>query len=918
MSKRPADVPDAALRRFLNLLDHAPIGLFETDVEGNCLYVNKMWSSLTGLTIEQAAGQGWVKALHPEDKSRIVHEWYDSAATGREFAAEYRFVTPSGVITWVAGSATALKGPDGSVSGYVGTVREITDRIKAEEIARATEERFSRFMQNIPGLAWIKDGSGRYLYANEPALRAFGKSTSELYGRTDHEIFDSATADEFGMNDLRALTSTTGISAIETLQQPDGILHSSLVSKFPIPSPGGEALVGGIAIDVTAQLEAEERLRDSELRSRVSEERYRAFIEHSSEGIWRFETREPVPIDLPVEEQVRRYYETSYLAECNDAMARMYGFDSASELVGKSLADLFVMEDTANRGMLETFVRSGYRLDDVETHEKDRLGSSVYFRNNLLGIVEDGRLVRAWGTQRDITAQRRSALEMSESEERFRLALDAGNVGIWDWHIRENRVTWSDRIYEFHGLGPEGFGGRVEDFLNLVHPGDRERLGDAVRNAMEEGAPYEIEFRAVRPNGDIRWLLTNGKVIFGDDGKPLRMLGATVDVTERRTAEEALQEAARRKDEFLAMLAHELRNPLAPILNGVQILRRLGPPEPVLIQQGEMIERQVIHMKRLLDDLLDVSRITRRKIRLELRRLDVARLLHQAAETVSSVVGAKRQNLTISVPGSSIYVTADETRLTQVITNLLQNAAKYTEDGGRIDLIAESDETFVTIRVKDTGIGMSPAMLQQAFELFSQAERALDRSQGGLGIGLTIVKELVEMHGGSVSAHSAGPGRGSTFTVRIPAAAPQTAAGTIVEPAASQASQASLRILVVDDNADSADSLGMLLRLLGHDVRMVYDGPAALSEAERFDPDIVLLDIGIPEMDGYQIARRLRAARAHRRPLLVAVTGYGQEEDRQRALDAGFDHHLTKPVEMSSLEQLLRSTVTAVLSDRNA
>ncbi len=368
-----------------------------------------------------------------------------------------------------------------------------------------------------------------------------------------------------------------------------------------------------------------------------------------------------------------------------------------------------------------------------------------------------------------------------------------------------------------------------------------------------------------------------------------------------------VQEADRRKNEFLSMLAHELRNPLAPIRNAVQLLRMRGDNEPELNAIRDLIDRQVQQLVRLVDDLLDISRITRGKIRLQTEPVEVATAIARAVETSKPLIDARRHELTVTLPTEPLWVLADPVRLGQVLGNLLNNAAKYTEEGGRIWLTAARAGGEVVLRVRDTGVGIAPDMLNSVFDLFTQAEKSLDRSQGGLGIGLTLVRRLVEMHGGRVQVFSAGPNQGSEFTVRLPVVAVDEPPHAPTNGTANGLNAANCRVLVVDDNLDAADSLALLLRVEGHEVQVCHDGPEALAAVDRFHPEVVLLDIGLPGMDGYEVARRLRGRSETEAALLVALTGYGQEEDVRRSLDAGFDHHFVKPADLAALSALFAS-----------
>jgi len=372
-----------------------------------------------------------------------------------------------------------------------------------------------------------------------------------------------------------------------------------------------------------------------------------------------------------------------------------------------------------------------------------------------------------------------------------------------------------------------------------------------------------------------------------------------------------VQEADRHKNEFLSMLAHELRNPLAPIRNAVHLLRLRGSNEPELRSIQEMVDRQVQQLIRLVDDLLDLSRITRGKIRLQTEPLDMAGVIARAIETSQPLLDARKHTLTVTLPAESLRVRGDPVRLAQVLANLLNNAAKYTEENGHIGLTAQREADKIVLRVKDDGVGIPANMLSSIFELFTQVDRSIDRAQGGLGIGLTLVHKLVEMHDGRVEAFSAGPNQGSEFVVRLPVL---TLSGGLQLPEipapganAPRPEQRPCRVLIVDDNMDAARSLSMVLELRGHEVRTCYDGAAGLAEAEGFEPEIVLLDIGLPGMDGFEVARRLRARPRSPQPLLVALTGYGQPEDVRRSREAGFDHHLVKPADPEALTALFPS-----------
>ena len=500
---------------------------------------------------------------------------------------------------------------------------------------------------------------------------------------------------------------------------------------------------------------------------------------------------------------------------------------------------------------------------------------------------------------------------LCESERRLRLALRAGHTGVWDWDLATNRLTWSEESYVIHAMRPGSFEGTIESFKQLVHEADRERVFENLNAAIDRGEIYTCEFRIVRPDGSVRWVTNLGVVQFDAAGQPASMTGTITDVTERKCAEEALKHADRRKDEFLATLAHELRNPLAPIRTGLHVLKLPRDPA-VAVRTREMMERQLFHMVRLIDDLLDVSRITSGKVTLRKEQVLLRTVAETAVEASRPVIEASGHALKLALPEEPVWLAADPTRLAQVMTNLLTNAAKYTPEGGCIELSASREGGEVIVRVTDTGLGIPPGMLAEVFEMFTQVNRTLERSQGGLGIGLALVKRLVEFHGGTITAESQGLGQGSTFTVRLPlveACAGPTGERSTAETPSVQPPMSGRRVLVVDDNVDGAESLANMLQIGGHETRTAHSGPAALDAARPFNPEVVFLDIGLPGMNGYEVAKRLRAEPTLGGAVLVALTGWGSDDDKRRSREAGFDFHLTKPVELTAIERILARVV---------
>ncbi len=425
-----------------------------------------------------------------------------------------------------------------------------------------------------------------------------------------------------------------------------------------------------------------------------------------------------------------------------------------------------------------------------------------------------------------------------------------------------------------------------------------------LRTARESGRAEDERWH-VRKDGTRFWASGVITPLYDSDGALQGYAKILRDITERKRAEEALAEANRRKDEFLAMLAHELRNPLAPIMNAAQLLKREGAGNATLEQAHGIIERQLARIVRIVDDLLDVSRITRGKIQLKRERVTLQTVIANAVEASRSFIESRKHVLTVSVPQEAVWLEADPVRMEQVLVNLLSNAAKYTEPGGKIDLTAERQGNECVSRVKDTGIGIAAEMLPRVFDLFVQADQSLDRSQGGLGIGLTLVKQLVAMHGGTVEARSEGVGDGSEFILHLPVVPETMGLKPQDAPIATGRKSQPWRILIVDDNTDTAESLAMLLRLSGHETRVAHTGQSGLQLAVAEKPDVVLLDIGLPGMDGYQVAKRIREHQELDQTRLIAISGYGQDTDRERSAKAGFNHHLVKPVDPARLQALL-------------
>ena len=552
---------------------------------------------------------------------------------------------------------------------------------------------------------------------------------------------------------------------------------------------------------------------------------------------------------------------------------------------------------------------------------EDQLGLLLYLCVSLgmalLGAAMSASRRRAQSLASIAVKQRQ---ELIASEDRYRRIVESAHEGIWELDVDGRTRFANHRMAEMLHCPDEALrASAVTDFLD--EEGRKQIL--ALRERRREGISEQVELRFQRKDGSELWTLISASPVYDAKGGFDGVLGLISDITERKQADrhardseerlrvalDALRDADQRKDEFLALLGHELRNPLAPISNALQVLKLPGADAAIQERARSMMERQLEHMVRLVDDLLDVSRIMSGKVDLRREPVELATVIARALETAKPVVDAGEHELKLELSPEPLWLDGDIVRLSQVVANLVSNAAKYTNPGGRIVLSAAREDEHAVIRVRDNGIGIKPELLPRIFDMFFQAERQTKDAQGGLGIGLSLVKGLVDLHGGHVEAHSAGPGAGSEFVVRLPLLATRqtSEADSERDPNLARERLPAWRVLVVDDNIDAAESLGLLLRLEGQEVSVKYDGASALEDAEADPPDMAFLDLGMPKMDGYELARRFRTNTKLRNVVLIALTGWGQPEDRQRTKDVGFDLHVVKPVEPAALHELLRT-----------
>ena len=752
-------------------------------------------------------------------------------------------------------------------------LRDISQRIGDEQALRESEERLALFAATtFEGI--VISERGRILDCNEQFARMLGYTVQELKGRLIEELVVPEERERVAAN-IRFGRESIVEHAV--LRQDGGrIIVEAHGKTIPVGAPDGHRYTA--VRDITARKQTEQALHGSQADLHRAQSMGRI-------GSWRLNI------------------------QCNtllwsDECYRIFGIPMGAPITYEIFLATVHPDD---RAYVDKSWRACLQGDpyDIE-HRLVTDGKVKWVRERAeLEFDEQGQPLGGFGIIQDITDIKLAEQALRESEARFQLATEIGRSGTWDWDVASGEIIWSRGHYEILGYRVGEVTPSYQAWADRVHPEDLPRVEAEIQRTMAAHQDYVVEFRVVWADGSVHWMTSRGRYEYGGNNTCSRMIGVMADVTTLKQAEIALLEADQRKDEFLAMLAHELRNPLTPIRNAAHVLGRLEIREPRVMWAQQTIERQVTHLTRLVDDLLDVSRIVRGKVALKKELVELSAVVNQALDMARPLIDAMRHRIAVRLPEQPVYLQGDPVRLAQVLLNLLDNAAKYTPEGGNIEVEVGIAGSVIEIKVHDSGIGIQPDLLEPIFDLFQQGERSLDRSQGGLGVGLTLVKRLVEMHGGLVEATSDGVGRGASFAIWLPAAEATSEMASLEAPQANT-DTAHCRVLVVDDDPAVADSMSVLLQIDGHDVRTAASGEAALQLAHSFRPQLVLLDIGLQGLDGYEVARRLRGQQAvGERICLVAVTGYGHEEARTRSADAGFDRHLVKPVCPETLLELL-------------
>lgn len=738
-------------------------------------------------------------------------------------------------------------------------------------------------------------------------IAAFGAACSRaMHHGQAFVVSDTECDPQIGPADLPAYRATDIRALIWVPLHKHGRLTAAMAVHQSEPRSWSSEEVELVRLVVAGCWEALERTR-VERTLQQSELRYRAMVEASPDCVMLIAA-------------------DGTLLQINDIGLSMIEVDDETSALGRSSFDWVA---PAQRSAFEQFHRR------VCAGEHGTLAFELIGRRGGRRWMEASAVPLALGNQvdrahlaiaRDVTSRVEAETALAQSRARLDYAVELSGVGFWYCDLPFDELIWDGRV-RAHFFLPSDARVTLDTFYAMLHPDDREGTRQAVERSIATRTPYDVVYRTLCPTtGDTKWIRAIGGTAYDDAGQPRRFDGVTLDVTAQRRAQEKLaellereqdegrerarlvsqlREQERRKDEFLATLAHELRNPLAALRFGLELIERGGERE-VTDKARAAMGRQLTHLVHMVDDLLDTSRVTLGKLTLKSELVDFRDVLQSALETTSPAIEADRQDLRVILPAVALPVLCDTTRLSQVLANLLNNASKYTPQGGRIELEVSVQQEQLQVTISDNGIGIPPEMNEKIFDVFMQIERSMKQARGGLGLGLTLVRRLVELHGGTVRASSVGVGQGSTFTLRLPLANAAPAGAKASEPASVAVTASTLRVLVVDDNEDAAECLASLLQQQGHAVALAHSGPEALESVGVHAPDVVLLDIGLPGCDGYEVARQLRARLGQERmPRLIAVTGFGTRDDQRRTSEAGFEAHLVKPISTSLLTRAL-------------
>jgi len=781
--------------------------------------------------------------------------------------------------TYSYGPIDDADAPQG-VGGVLVLVTETTAQVRAEQAQRAAEQRWRLLFEQAPGFLCVLEGpSHRYTFANARYRQMI--EGRELVGRTVREAVPEAAEQGFiAMLDsaFASGVAASGMAMPLDLRRTQGEGIDSLHVDFvyqPISDAAGR--VTGILVqgtDVTDRVRATAALAESEAR-------YRALAEQLPGGAV-----------FVVDKDLR------YLMAAGEALAHQ-GV-SSSALVGRTVAEVVA----GFEGEALTLHQSSYRqaLAGHAFETEHTAQGRAYLTRGVPLRDATGQIHAVLATSFDITDRRDAEDRLQLALARLNGVLSAAEVGTWIWDLDTDLIEQDLNLARMYGLGT-ATRSRPEQHIAQVHPDDRAGVRLAIEEVLAGRGPLLSEFRVRDDEGHLRWMAARGQLQTGLAGRPRVLAGIVIDISELKRLEESLRAADRQKGRFLAVLAHELRNPLAPLLSAAGILRSEALDTSQLAFCRALIERQVRHMAMLLDDLFDLSRIRHGRMRVKRAPVHLRHVVETAVEMVQPLLSARQHRLEVALPQEALTLQADGGRLAQVLANLLNNAAKYTHPGGLITLTATVQGATLEIAVADNGIGLSPEDQASIFVMFRQVESETQELQAGLGIGLSLVKSLVELHDGRIRVESKGLGQGSRFVLELPFSGSEASAATVVPAAVAVPSSLARRFLIVDDNADAGESLAMFFEMIGHTVRVAHSGTQAIEQFIAFRPEFAVIDIAMPGMNGYQVMQLLRDKGLADGVVCAALTGFAQPADKERARAAGFELHFTKPADPDELLQ---------------
>lgn len=886
-------------RRML-AIEAASIGDWELDLINNKRYWSEQARRMLGVgphiegTLDLA-----LATIHADDRERVqqaMDRAIDPLGDGT-YHIEFRIVHPNGKQIWVnSRGKTIFETVNGKRQGVrmYGALADITRLKETEAEIKRSQLWLQRITDATPDVVGIYDVlEDKTVYTNQKMAVLLGYTQEELLSMrlgVAERLIHPDDLESF----RQFYANFPSVESGEVREHTHRVLHKNgtylwfddRAVPFEYTADGRVKTVLIVARNVSPVKEIEQQLRN---RNQVLSVAQQA----SNSGVWEWDLVNNTFYWTP------EYYELhgifpDTLPSYENWIASIHP-DDRNGIIEELEKNL---QENSNDWNVE------FRILHPKRGERWIAGIGAFLKDDA------GTIIRMTGINIDITERQEMQQQLRESEERYRMTFENAAVGIGHVSLDGTWIRANERICQITGYSQEEL--LSSTFQAITHPDDLHADLDLMQQLIQGQIPfYSLEKRYFRKDTSIAWVKLTVSLLKGSNGSPPYFIAIIEDISAQKAAEEQLREEDRRKDEFIATLAHELRNPMTPILSALQIMKKSENNRQLFDRAKDIMERQLWHMVRLIDDLLDVSRITRNKLNLHKKRILLREAIQHAVESNTPLIQEKSHELTLDLPEEEIFLYADLTRITQVLSNLLANAAKYTLPGGKIRLLVEQQGNAVIIAVKDTGIGIPQESLPHIFEVFVQSENSKEFAQGGLGIGLTLAKQLIEMHNGSISARSDGEGRGSEFVVTLPilTAATEPTSVERIEQLPTPSSS-SYRILVVDDNEDIAESFTSLLQLNRHFVQTAFNGLQALTLAEELQPEVILLDIGLPELDGYEVAQLIRQKSWGKNIVLIAVTGWGQESDKQRSKAAGFNAHITKPADPDVLLALIQKLMT--------